>query len=125
MSTRPGSHGGKIITLIRTGSRWLSDYRSVDFDPQEIRAVYRDDGTRGCGIFRIRILTDTIVEVPDGTEFTGALKNINAQLKLMGKEPIEHSFYVTESEKKTPTSQTTFGGMGKKVASPWPAEAII
>lgn len=97
-----GEHGGQRLVLKRTGARWLSDYRSVNFDPQgDPRWFIETMGSEAAEFFGFKILDDDRVIVPDGIEFSGALKKINAQLLKMAKEPIEISFYVTASDTNT------------------------
>lgn len=98
----PGMHGGQLLILTKTGTRWLSDYRTVQYDPQgDPRWFIEVMGHEAAAFFGFKILADTRVQVPDGREFEGALKKINAQLSKMGVEPIEVSFYVNQGEGNT------------------------
>ena len=91
-----GEHGGRRMVLKRTAARWLSDYRSVRYDPQgDPRWFIETMGPDAAEFFGFKIMGDNRVVVPDGSEFNGAITKINAQLISMGKEPIEISFYVT------------------------------
>ncbi len=91
-----GEHGGQRLVLRRTAARWLSDYRSVRFDPQgDPRWFIETMGPEAAEFFGFKVMGDDRVIVPDGNEFNGAIKKINAQLVKMGKEPIEISFYIT------------------------------
>gem|GEM_PF-4692805 len=102
VQSEAGVHGGKILTLERIGARWISDYRTVQFDPQgDPRWFIEVMGPRAAEFFGFKILSDRKVRVPDGNEFNGALEKINKQLKSMGKEPIEIRFYVTPGNENT------------------------
>jgi len=100
---RPGEHGGRRLVLQKTGAGWASNYRSAQYDPQgDPRWFIEVIGNEAARFFGFEILNDDQITVPDGPEFTGALKKINNQLRAMGKEPIEISFYLTK-----PSGQST------------------
>lgn len=101
-----GAHGGKRIVIRRTGARWLSDYRSVRYDPQgDPRWFIEIMGAEAAEFFGFKILSDEMVIVPDGNEFNGALKKVNAQLAAMGEEPVEITFYVTSGNENTKVAE--------------------
>jgi hypothetical protein len=100
--TFAGEHGGKRMILRKTGAHWLSNYRSVRFDPQgDPRWFIETMGAEASEFFGFKVIGDDRVMMPDGKEFTGALEKINARLKAMGEEPVEVSFYTTSGNENT------------------------
>jgi hypothetical protein len=102
IGSAPGRHGGRILTLHKTGTRWLSDHRTVGYDPQgDPRWFIEVMGYEAAEFFGFKLLSDTRVQVPDGREFNGAIREINKHLTDMHEEPIGVSFYETKSEGNT------------------------
>lgn len=101
-AVRPGEHGGARRLLQRVGPQWVSNYRSVDYDPQgDPRWFMELVGTDAAKFFGFEMLAEDQLIIPDADEFMAALKKINKELEAMGEAPIAVNYYSTPESKTT------------------------
>lgn len=93
-----GRHGGKILIFERIGEHWVSDYRTVRYDPQgDLRSFISLLGEEAAAFFGFKMISEKRIQVPDATEFMGAVAKINAYLESKNIPPIPLSYYTTDS----------------------------
>lgn len=90
-----GRHGGKRLTVRRTGSQWMSNYTSkFGVDPQgDPRWFIEAVGPEAARFFGFEVVDDSTILVPDAIEFNNALIKLNARLKALGQEQVAVSYY--------------------------------
>lgn len=89
-----GRHGGRLITLQRTGKQWGSNHTTVGYDVQGDPRWFVE--AAGCGtadFFGFKLLSPNLISVPDRREFAGAVEKVNDRLAAAGEEPIGVTFY--------------------------------
>ena len=93
-TSMPGRFGGQRVRLVRVGDGWLSshapDLADIQGDPRWFLFAFGEKTSR---FFGFEAVSSTEIIVPDALEFTGAIRAINKQLALNGKQPIPMHFY--------------------------------
>ena len=96
VSSRPGPRGGRLIQLRRIGAQWVSNHRTVGYDPQgDPRWFISVVGEEAARFFGFRMIDEDHCEVPDATEFNGAIAAMNQRLREAQLDPIPITFYET------------------------------
>jgi len=93
---RTGRHGGKLLIFEKVGKLWVSDHRTVGYDPQgDPRSFITVLGERAAEFFGFKMISENLIQVPDAAEFMGAVEKINAYLKSKNIPPIALTYYST------------------------------
>ncbi len=89
-----GLHGGYRIPIMRIAEVWPSDYQEGPNAPQgDPRNFITAFGLNTALFFGFSLLSPRDAEIPDFTEFMGALRKVNAELLRVGAETIGISYY--------------------------------
>ncbi len=89
-----GLHGGYRIPILRIGEVWPSDYHEGPNAPQgDPRNFITAFGLDTALFFGFSLLSPRDAEIPDFTEFNGALRKVNTELIRVGAEPIGMRYY--------------------------------
>gem|GEM_PF-5526472 len=90
----PGFHGGYRIPIMRIGEVWPSDYHEGPNAPQgDPRNFITAFGAHTGLFFGFSLLSPRDAEIPDFTEFVGAIRKVNAELLRVGFETIGMNYY--------------------------------
>jgi hypothetical protein len=94
-----GLHGGYRIPIMRIGEVWPSDYHEGPNAPQgDPRNFITAFGIDTALFFGFSLLSPRDAEIPDFTEFNGAIRKVNAELLRVGAEPIGMRYYPSLGE---------------------------
>lgn len=93
LGAKPGPHGGQLIRLRNTSTKWLSKHSEFFFDVQgDPRFFIGTAGTKTARFFGFEVLEPKHMTIPNVNELNGAVAKLNPQLIKMGYEPIPLNF---------------------------------
>lgn len=89
-----GLHGGYRIPILRIGEVWPSDFHEGPNAPQgDPRNFITAFGVSTALFFGFSVFSSRDAEIPDFSEFNGAIRKVNAELLRVGAEPIGMRYY--------------------------------
>ncbi len=101
INEKNGRHGGRVLTLLKTGSTWMSKFSTFNFDVQgDPRWFIGALGEKQAEFFGFKLIDSNTMEMPNAEEFQGALNKVNKELVRQGHDPVEISYSTLDFKRR-------------------------